>query len=451
MLVGNQPFAVLLCNFQDSANPRPFSKTEVERAFITRNTRSINDYFIDNSNGKISLDGSAVFGWTTLPMSKATFIAKFMNISNQRLKIANEAKRYFSINYSMFVGVIIIFSDAVGDAWTVLNNSIFDPSIAKSSYICHELGHVLGEAFGVSHSFDFSKRTSVSWIAPGEYQDQTDIMSARNVWAYSDMHNCFDLYGPNFCVIHKKLWGWLDKRKIKTYDFNFDFHRVRNHGYYSESFTLYSRSHPEISGLQFISLSFSGQGSLYIEFVTPESWDAGLATGVIIHQDVVNKPYIIVNDILKPDEKFWTEGMKFKREYTYKNNTAHARTLSNVVYVHIVKIDKENHSVKIDITNKPKYYAPEHVSLQIIAIRKYHSTAGGGFYYIGEVGVRDNTGTLRSIERYDVVEWIRSGRNTFFVNDGLGNFADVIIKDGHMITTTPDDNQHNNLLSLPEF
>ena len=87
---------------------------------------------------------------------------------------------------------------------------------------------------------------------------------------------------------------------------------------------------------------------------------------------------------------------------------------------------------------------------RIVAIRKAHSTAGAGFDYISHVGILNGSGTVVPLSRSNVVTWIESKRNSFYVQGSDNSQAEVVVEK-HWIQTHPDSNPADNLLSLPSF
>lgn len=445
MLQGSKSIAVLLCNFTNSLNPRPYTKKQVEDAFMGLNSTSINAFWIENSKGHVNLNGTKVFDWVTIPMTRGYFSATYSQDPNRRHNIIEAAKSAVGANFSNFATTIVLFSDSVGTAWSTNNGSIFDLNVDTATNICHELGHLLGGAFGVTDSFDFTNRVNDVWAAPGMYFDQTDIMSAQNVWA--DGRNpdgsCFDMIGPNFSPVHKDHMGWLDASTVKNFG-KLHFSRKA----FVERITLKSRS-IKSTGIKTLQLSFDDE--YYIELATQDGFDGGLqGAGVLIHTRSSGLSYVIVPDLAKPDEKFWKQNMVFSKTFSYKSSPQSIITKHATIYLTIGELNVEDKTVLVSIANTPMFFPATGEALEIVAVRMYHSTAGGGFNYIGAVGVKDRNGGIQVIERYDVVDWIYTKRNTFFVL-GSNNIKVNVIIERHWIKTEDDDDRQNNLLSLPRI
>lgn len=447
MLKGSKPVAVLLCNFTNSQNPKPYTKQAVEAAFMANNSTSINAFWIENSFGLVNLRGTKVFDWITIPLTNGRFSATYALSPNRRHDIIEAAKRYVGGNFSNFATTIVFFSDPVGTVWSQDNGAIFDPNVANATNICHEMGHLLGGQFGVTDSFDFTSRKNDTWAAPGQYYDQTDIMSAQNVWAAANNpdNSCFGNRGPNFSPVHKMNLGWYGGNKIKSLSKL----SLANSNLY-QRVLLNSRSNTK-SGLKAIHLALDDD--YFIELATIEGFDEGLPqNGVLMHQSSSGLSYVIVPNLAKPDEKFWQQNAVFKKTFKYKNpqNSVVAKTAT--IYITIGEYDDVQKTVEIHIGNEPMYFPNKGKDIEIVAIGLSHSTAGGGtgFEYISYVGVKDSTGTLRRISRADVVDWILAKRNTFYVLGSRRHKVPVIVE-RHWIKTVADGESENNLLSLPHF
>jgi hypothetical protein len=433
-ILGDHRFAVLLVNFTDSANPTPFTRQQTLDAWET-----IRRYWEYDSYGKVSLYGSQVFDWQTYPSTRAAF----SSANPGRAAMIAAAKTATGVDTTKFDNYIVIFSEAVGDAWTSGNGSVFEPTIIATGTICHEMTHQFGEP---DHSWDFTTRAVGG--APGEYWDQTDVMSAQNCW-YADQTatDPFSGSGPHHCMFWKDKFGWLDGttiRRITDEELN---------GRFDETFTLYSRNEPvaeRLNCVQFLDIwveldvnTDKGDNVFY------DRYDTGLiGSGVVIHErrsvpSGNTVPYVLVPDLANnPDNKFWAAGQICTRV----ENSPDAGV---DVYIWVKSIDLVDGSAQVNISSTYPSPLTRH---RIVAIRKAHSTAGGhgGFDYISQVAILDDAGNRVPLARSQVATWIDTRRNTFYVQGSDGSQAEVIT-DEHWITTHPDSNPRDNLLSLPGF
>lgn len=439
-ILGRKTFAVLLVNFTDSATPRPFFLAQAEAAWET-----IKRYWEYDSYGKVSLVGSQVFDWQTYPSTRAKFTADNGPNGPDRNMMIASVKTALNVNDAEFDHVIIIFSEQVGDAWTngAKNGSIFEPTIIATGTICHEMTHQFGEP---DHSWDFTTRTVGG--APGEYWDQTDVMSAQNCWfAKQTPTDPFSGSGPHHCMFWKDKFGWLDDTTItRIGDADLE-------SRYDQTFTLYSRNEPvaeRLNCIQFLDIwveldvnTDKGDNVFFDDF------DTGLpASGVVIHQRGMaasgnTVPFVLVPDLANnPDQKFWSAGQICTR-------VENAPDPGVDVYIWVQSVDPVDGIAQVNISNTYPRPLTRH---RIVAIRKAHSTAGGhgGFDYISEVGILDGSGATTPLSRSQVATWIDKKRNSFYVQGSDGSQAEVVVVE-HWIQTHPDSNPADNLLSLPSF
>jgi hypothetical protein len=109
-------------------------------------------------------------------------------------------------------------------------------------------------------------------LAPGEYFDMYDIMSAMNV--YSTYDPKFQQRGPLLCAANLDRMGWLNSSRVWS--------QTNANSSWSDTFDLVSMSHPEIPG--YLAARING---LYVEFRTQELWDAAIPRpGVLLHINV---------------------------------------------------------------------------------------------------------------------------------------------------------------------
>jgi hypothetical protein len=438
-ILGRKSFAVLLVNFTDSATPKPFTLAAAQDAWAT-----IRRFWQYDSYDKVSLFGSQIFDWQTYPSTRAAFTKANSDKKGPRRDLMIAAvKTNFAVDAKKFDHVIVIFSEAVGDAWTSGKGSVFEPTIIATGTICHEMTHQFGEP---DHSWDFTNRAVGG--APGEYYDQTDVMSAQNCWfAKKTAKDPFSGSGPHHCMFWKDKFGWLDGttiRRITDKDLNKGF---------DQTFTLYSRNEPvyaRLNCIQFLDIwvelnvnTDKGDNVFYDDF------DTGLTgSGVVIHQQGTvpsgnTVPFVLVPDLANnPDQKFWSAGQICTR-------VENAPDAGVNVHVWVQSVDVVEGSAKVNISSGFPRPLTRH---RIVAIRKKHSTAGGhgGFDYIAQVAILDGSGNKIPLSRSSVATWINTGRNSFYVQGSDGSQAEVITEK-HWIKTHPDSNPADNLLSLPSF
>lgn len=260
-LTGSQRFAVLLCRLGDTQNDNLQDPDYFREMFVNRGSRGLNDYWVEASLGNIDLDGSEVFGWTTLDQDREAYIEAHPS----RWDKIQGAIDAFGLDTTPYTGIVAIFSDELGDSSASGNGVLAGPRDTNLTFMAHETGHVMG----LEHSFDQSDRRLASWSQPGEYYDRFDIMSAMNVWSFRSQR--FGRSGPLPCAGNMDTMGWLPAARVWTA-------RASNSSG-TECVDLVSLSRPDVPG--FLAARV---GDVYVEFRTRDGWDAGLPyAGVLIH------------------------------------------------------------------------------------------------------------------------------------------------------------------------
>ena len=286
-VTGPQKCAVLLCKFTNSVNNPANDPAFFWDMFTHRGGQSMNDYFIDISNNIINLDGTQIFGWRTIPMTDAEYIAANPNRYN---RIHGVLPYFFpQVDPSKFAMIITIFNGDVKDGGTwggVLVN--FDS--INGTFLGHEMGH----NFGLNHSYDTSDRKDADWSGPGEYFDSYDIMSAMNV--YGVPHERYGSVGPRLCALYVDQQGWMPDAK--------KFHFNSGGGSSPVTIDIKSMSHAEQPGYQMVYLD----DNYTIEFRTKEGWDASIPdTTILIHSKRNGLAYLEMSNPSTFDHA-WSEG-----------------------------------------------------------------------------------------------------------------------------------------------
>jgi hypothetical protein len=74
------PWAIILCKYQDN-DTEPYPWQRFEDLFTSTGAGKLNmvDYFAEMSHGRLDLTGSKVFGWHTLPKTRAEYVGSGVN------------------------------------------------------------------------------------------------------------------------------------------------------------------------------------------------------------------------------------------------------------------------------------------------------------------------------------------------------------------------------------
>ncbi|CAK8716368.1 hypothetical protein KKHLCK_05485 [Candidatus Electrothrix laxa] len=368
-LKGDQPIAILLCKLSDSDyEPQPVAW--FEDLFVKQNTRGINDYWRDASFGNITLNGSKVFGWRDIGMTRQQLFdsdpIKDENgntIGVTRQGAINAGVNAFDEDMSKYKCVIVVYNISMGggpggsSGKGILANSIVVDEIPGGlnswgfSYLAHEIGHA---AFGLIDSFDESPRTYDN--IPGLYCDRHDIMSAMSVASFDHSVSGVNVKaGPLLNTAAMDILGWLDySDRVAIWD-----------PYISPGpFKLTSLSNPNSPG--FIALKC---GRYYIEFRTQEGWDTGLVhptTGlahptVLVHRidkyfykgEYKGEATWVISPSPGPDNQCWNhevlENESIELKQTIQSKTSNGSVVTHHTWtVKVISFDNNEATISID-------------------------------------------------------------------------------------------------------
>ncbi len=256
-------WAVCKCKFSDQPQEPNF-----DPAFIT-STDGMAGYWRDVSYGAITLDGSAVYGWYTLPFTLAEAQKK---TRGQRIDACIAAAK--DVDFSKYYSVIAILNAQI-DSGSAGGRVVLDPLAWFVSFAGHEMGH----GYGLDHSFDDTGLVydPTSDGRPGAYGDGWDIMSAQN-FGNSDptFTGRFGASGPGLNAPNLDKLGWLAANRVFTW------------GRTSQTVTLAALNHAEANGFLTVKVPFdaANQNHYYtVEFRRKTGWDRGIPQDtVLIHE-----------------------------------------------------------------------------------------------------------------------------------------------------------------------
>jgi hypothetical protein len=272
-LQGSQKLAILLCKFSDTENTEPQAASFYKELFSDRGTGGLNDYWIAASLGAINLDGSQVFGWKTLDIKRADFLAAHPGRWD---KIKGAIDGFIDVDTSKFTAVVAMFNVNVTDGGSD-GGVLGQPGDENVTFLAHETGHI----FGLEHSFDHSTRKAATWSAEGEYYDSYDIMSAMNG---SDTGHRFSPRGPLLNAPNIDRMGWLPANRV--------WQPMGTNSSSTYEVDIVALEHPEVDG--FLAAKVGG---VIAEFRLADGWDAGLARpAVLLHQPANPNSYIIASN-----------------------------------------------------------------------------------------------------------------------------------------------------------
>ncbi|MBP2476230.1 hypothetical protein JOF53_005102 [Crossiella equi] len=277
---GNTGWSVLLCKFQDKAQEP--KDAQFFREFLTADGAGLgglHDYFADQSQGKVSLAGSAVRGWYTMPYTLEQQRGK-----DRWTKIQDCVGTAANNGYTVPNGhrVVAILNDWV-DSGAAGDRVLLDPGAWNVGFAAHEMLH----GYGLMHSFsDDPTYRNVEWAQIGEYDNPWDIQSAMNIHTFQTQR--FGTSAVGLGGYFRDKLGWLPRHRITTFGAD---------GVGSRTLQLTALETPGTPGTQLLRIPFdpADLNRYYtVEYRRKTGNSAGIPGDVVLLNEVKNgTPYLL--------------------------------------------------------------------------------------------------------------------------------------------------------------
>jgi hypothetical protein len=208
--VTTRPYAVILCKFADIA-----TETLPRQRYVDMYANApggTDAFFREASRGRLTLEGTTVFGWYTLPKPRAGYTnaageADLGLLATDCLGVADA-----DVDFSKFGGVGTHYNSRIGccswgGGWTTALDGpsrgmpfMWNMDWARSGTVAHEAGH----SFGLPHS---------SGPYGAVYDSQWDVMSSSSSGSY--LNADFGRAGSQFIGAYKDRLGLIpDSAKV---------------------------------------------------------------------------------------------------------------------------------------------------------------------------------------------------------------------------------------------
>lgn len=267
----SRPFLVLKCKFNDISTT-PQTNQFYHDVFQT----DLGDYWREISYGTWEVGTSNVLDtWYTMAISNAAWSAGTVS----RWDRAGYCINAYGGSTAGYVNTITLVNGE-GDAGNQGGRVLATPSSSNVTFLAHETGHT----FNYEHSWDDTTRQAASWSGPGEYFDNYDIMSAMNVFGFTNGHGVTS--GPEMNAPYKAKGGFIPApRQTKL---------VPAAAVQSATLSVAAINHPEGNGNLLVRVGNDDTNYYTVELRDKSGYDQAIPqSAVLVHRVVNGRSYLI--------------------------------------------------------------------------------------------------------------------------------------------------------------
>jgi M6 family metalloprotease-like protein len=226
-VTGSQPWVTILCAFPGTPVGYGTESTSYFQGMYTDEFSGMDDYWRQQSFGKVNLSGSQTFGWFTLDDPQTAYYPSPGSGANSAILngLAQDCinKADATVDFSPYKGINFMFNgeldccawggaslvqtDGSAQYWRLTWNPPW--SWRDITVVSHEIGH----GFGLPHANNYDNDGY-------PYDNSWDVMSDTYEFCYKSIDDEYGCLGQHTNAYHKDWLGWFgpNRRLEVTYD-----------------------------------------------------------------------------------------------------------------------------------------------------------------------------------------------------------------------------------------
>jgi len=214
-VTGAQPWVTIACKFSDNTSePKDLAYFQT---MLSNSPGRLDDYWRTVSYGKVTVAGSAAYGWFTLPHPRSYYVPASGSADLNKLFADCTSVANATVDFSNFVGINQMFNaDLDGYAWGGNHYATLDGKYASwqvtweppwgyqnEAPLAHEMGH----GFGLPHANN-------SDLDSDPYDNPWDVMS--DSWHDATSDATFGTQPKHISTYQRDRLGWIDAARKLT-------------------------------------------------------------------------------------------------------------------------------------------------------------------------------------------------------------------------------------------